>query len=477
MEKKRKAIILVIIMVGSSLGVISVFYFLINTSSNPYNEFGWTWISGNHFPGAYGIYGTKGVPSLITCPGSREGAVSWTDSNDNLWLFGGAENQEYVYRRCGYLNDLWKFDGFYWTWMSGDNTANVSSVYGEKGIPDASNKPGGRRGSISWIDSDDNLWLFGGEGLNESGELAYLNDLWKFDGMNWTWISGNNTHDAHGVYGMKGVPDPLNYPGSRTDAVSWIDSDSNLWLYGGEGYSESGEAGYLRDLWKFDGENWTWVSGYAVGTDYGVYGTKGIPDPSNNPGSRTDAVSWIDSDDNLWLFGGGVDKYSIRDYPYKLNDLWKFDGGNWTWISGNDTLNQPGVFGTKFIPDSRNYPGSKYGAVSWTDSDDNFYLFGGFGSLTLNSASWNYDLWKFDGENWTWLSGGSEITGYRSYGIYGTKGVYSPGCRPGARVGAISWADSKNKLWLFGGEGFPAEGLLRMGYLNDLWKYDPDLVS
>ena len=37
---------------------------------------------------------------------------------------------------------------------------------------------------------------------------------------------------------------------------------------------------------------------------YGVYGPKGVPSPSNVPGSRVGAVSWIDNSGNLWLFGG-----------------------------------------------------------------------------------------------------------------------------------------------------------------------------
>ena len=62
-----------------------------------------------------------------------------------------------------------------------------------------------------------------------------------------------------------------------------------------------------------------------------------------------------------------------------LNDLWKFDGKNWTWISGSDEIDQPAVFGTKRVPDSSNVPGGRYCAVSWIDSSDNLYLFGGYG--------------------------------------------------------------------------------------------------
>jgi hypothetical protein len=47
-----------------------------------------------------------------------------------------------------------------------------------------------------------------------------------------------------------------------------------------------------------------------------------------------------------------------------LNDLWKFDGEEWVWISGSNTTNQYGVYGQKSIPDSNNIPGARYIAVS-----------------------------------------------------------------------------------------------------------------
>ncbi len=37
---------------------------------------------------------------------------------------------------------------------------------------------------------------------------GYLNDLWKFSPSTnqWTWISGNNTINVPGVYGIQGQP-------------------------------------------------------------------------------------------------------------------------------------------------------------------------------------------------------------------------------------------------------------------------------
>jgi hypothetical protein len=68
----------------------------------------------------------------------------------------------------------------------------------------------------------------------------YYNDLWKFDGEEWTWVSGSNTSNQNGVYGQKGIPDPNNMPGSREFGVSWVDNNGNVWIFGGNGYPASG---------------------------------------------------------------------------------------------------------------------------------------------------------------------------------------------------------------------------------------------
>jgi hypothetical protein len=42
---------------------------------------------------------------------------------------------------------------------------------------------------------------------------------------------------------------------------------------------------------------------------------------------------------------------------------------------------------------------------------------------------------------------------------------------PGARQWQANWIDSSGNLWVFGGDGYDSGGSL--GYLNDLWKYEP----
>jgi hypothetical protein len=410
----------------------------------------WTWIRGTSTHTA--VYGTKGTPTGNNTPGARESCVSWTDKSGNLWLFGGLSNGET-------LNDLWKFDGVNWTWVSGSSLANQPGNYGTKGTPAPGNIPGARLGAISWVDNNGNLWLFGGAG----NDLSLLNDLWKFDGTNWTWVSGENGADRAGTYGRKGTPDAINAPGARLDAISWTDRDGNLWLFGGDGYDGAGSSGSLNDLWKFDGNNWTWINGSDLANQGGNYGTKGTPSATNVPGARSGAVSWADRQGNLWLFGGNgyVGGWAL------LNDLWKFDGNNWTWISGGARMSsQLGIYGNKGIAAAANTPGARSYAISWTDSSGNLWLFGGNGydSAGGNAGDLN-DLWKFDGKNWTWVGG---TTSLDQMGNYGTQGTPAPDNIPASRSGAVSWTNRNGDLLIYGGYHV-ASGTM----FDDLWSYNP----
>ena len=433
-----------------------------------------TWVSGSHLKDQPGVYGTKGVAHPDNIPGGRDESISWTDSSGNLWLFGGLGYDSIGDR--GRLNDLWKYDGANWTWVSGTKVEDQPGVYGTKGVPSSTNIPGGRDGSISWIDSSGNLWLFGGYGHDASGDWGSLNDLWKYDGANWTWVSGTHLKNHPGVYGTKGVAHPDNIPVSRSDSISWIDSSGNFWLFGGEHFTKIGlnyESLYFNDLWKYDGTYWTWVSGTELVDRMGVNGVKGVVHPFNIPGARSGSISWIDSSGNLWLFGGfGVGYSNDTHTPNtkgRLSDLWKYDGTYWTWVSGTTLVNVSSHYGTKGVADSDNRPGGRDSSISWVDSSGNFWLFGGWGYGHI--STWNRrlnDLWKYDGVNWTWVSG-TILTDQP--GVYGTKYIAHPDNIPGGRDGSISWIDSSGNLWLFGGHGYGSAG--SSGWLNDLWKFAP----
>jgi N-acetylneuraminic acid mutarotase len=278
------------------------------------------------------FYGTQGVSAANGMPGPRLGASSWTDSSGNLWLFGGygdiSDSSPYNF---GLLNDLWMFSPTVggWTWVSGSNTLNAVGSYGVQGTAAAGNVPGARSGAVSWIDAQDNLWLFGG-----GTSLGFANDLWKFTPSTnlWTWVSGSSTPGAVGVYGTLGsavlggsVPaDPPNVPGARAAAASWLDAAGNLWLFGGAVDYTAQTYGLFNDLWQFSPATglWTWMSGANTPAATGVYGTLGIVSPANVPQARQSAVAWVDGSGNLWLFGGEGNSEPLAGSA--LNDLWEY---------------------------------------------------------------------------------------------------------------------------------------------------------
>jgi len=351
----------------------------------------WTWVSGSSTVNQPGSYGNQGTGSTGNTPGARSNAVSWTDYQSNLWLFGGSGIDSVGIQ--GQLSDLWVFNRSQWIWVSGSNLANQKGIYGTQGTGAGSNLPGARSNAVSWTDNYGNLWLFGGYGYDSAGTLGQLNDLWVFNGRQWTWVSGSNIVNQAGTYGTQGTGAAGNVPGARSNAVSWTDYYGNLWLFGGAGYDSAGTQGQLNDLWVFNGKQWTWVNGANTVNQAGTYGTQGTGAAGNVPGARSNAVAWVDGGGNLWLFGGtGLDSAGTQG---QLNDLWAFNGKQWVWVNGADTVGQSGVYGTQGKTASGNVPGSRADAVSWTDGSGNLWLFGGTGYDSGGAQGQLNDLWAF----------------------------------------------------------------------------------
>ncbi len=209
----------------------------------------WTWIGGSDLPNQAGSYGSQGTPSASNIPGGREGAGVWQDDNGIPWLLGGWGLDSSG--NTGYMNDLWSYTGALWTWESGSNLVNQPGSYGTQGEANPTNTPGARQGGITWTDTAGELWLHAGAGFDASGNLHYLNDLWKFNGAGWIWIGGSNGVDQPGIYGTQGTADPANIPGGREGAMTWKDLDGDQWLFGGWGIDALGEEGDLNDLWQY----------------------------------------------------------------------------------------------------------------------------------------------------------------------------------------------------------------------------------
>jgi N-acetylneuraminic acid mutarotase len=375
----------------------------------------WTWMTGSSVVGAGGTYGTPGVATASNVPGSRFHSNSWTDASGNLWLFGGSFGSSGSL--SGSLNDMWEFNPTTknWVWVDGSGPSGsevgtsglfvgASGVYGTIGTAAASNVPGSRKEAASWTDNSGNFWLFGGSGYDSGGTQGTLNDLWEFNPTTkmWTWISGSSTANAKANYGTLGTSVASNTPGSRSGSVGWTDKSGNFWIFGGNGYDSTGASGTLNldDLWSFSAttKQWTWMGGSSTGNASGVYGTMGVAAAANAPGPRSDAARWIDSNGNLWLSGGVVSDLNGATVSY-LNDRWSFNTTTqqWTWMGGANTINAGAVYGTMGDESANNVPGSRSAAVSLTDSNGNFWLFGGTGdynSATRNAINLN-DLWRY----------------------------------------------------------------------------------
>lgn len=436
------------------------------TPSTP-NE--WTWMSGSSSTNAAGVYGSLGVASTSNVPGARAGAVGWTDLNGNLWLFGGNGGQtpgNGGQNGTSDLNDLWEYNptSGTWTWQGGSIPYSAQQSYGALGVASAAAVPGPLYSPAGWTDSSGNLWLFGGSLSHTSGSVSYFNDLWEFNPTNreWTWVNGSASEpNSGGVYGTLGTASTDNMPGGRDLALSWTDSSGNFWLFGGE-ESYTGCCTTFNDLWEFKPaeRTWTWVSGTNRTNVAGSYGAKGLASTSNVPGARYGSSGWIDSKGNLWLYGG----QSPASRECDMADLWEFNPATneWTWVAGSNSAGQtqPPVYGTQGTPSAQNTPGSRCQAISWMDTSDNLWLFGGDGDSS--------DLWKFNPNTnqWVWAGGSTTTSMNGTRGNYGTMGVPSPTNVLPGRDRAVGWTDKSGNFWLFGGA---ASGQ----FYNDLWRYQP----
>jgi gliding motility-associated-like protein len=281
----------------------------------------------------------------------------------------------------------------------------------------------------------------------------------------WTWMGGDQSTNADGVYGTLGTADPSNIPGSRRGAAMWTDGDGNFWLFGGRGHAEA-TVGPLNDLWKYNPTNqqWTWMGGTKVANTAGSYGFRGIPLPTNYPGARENAITWVDNGGNFWLYGGnGI--AATEGETGLLNDLWRYSPllNQWTWVSGTSQVNQVGEYGRQERASLFNLPGGRMMATAWKGPDGNLWMFGGQGYSSDDEVSELNDVWVYaPGTNlWTWMKGEKSRN---ADARYGDRGEFDNPNTPGGRHGSTGWVDKQGNFWMFG-------GIDDNGFFSDLWEY------
>ena len=353
----------------------------------------WAWVKGDTV-NSRATFGVKGVESSTNSPGGRHHSPTWLDKKGQAWIYGS-----YVDPFTQPHSDVWRYNNSTgnWTWMGGDSLGFFNPTFGVKGIAAGSNSPGYRRGSVTWVDTAGNLWLFGGHSVYAAMTgLDPGNDLWKFNTttLQWTWMSGSTSANVIGNYGTQGVPSIDNYPSARSYAFGWTDANNGLLLFGGA---------FHDDIWRYNisTNEWTWLKGESNGHNlpvYPVYGTKGVASSNNTPGSRSGSAGWSDGISKIFLYSGRT--WQPGNNSINCNDVWSYDQSTneWTWIAG-DQYSDSGFYGTSGVASPLNKPTGRSYGTSWSNVNGNFWMFGGHHFKDANPTRTELgvfnDLWKF----------------------------------------------------------------------------------
>jgi hypothetical protein len=424
----------------------------------------WTWRKGINWTVPIN-YGQLGIADTLNTPGStREGSLTWVH-NGKLYLYGGLTYKPNDPNKY-FKEDLWELNPntFNWTWIGGSVAANTVPRYGILGHTNKYNWPGPRDFSFVWP-ADSSIYVMGAYIANTISDA-----LWKFDydKKHWTWLKGNHNPKSFEYYIEKYVPDELNEPSIRTNAMIWQFADT-IYMHGDDGTNGYWGMAPRNILWRYliDKNLWTPIEVFDF---YGIhFGVKGQYSTKNNPGLRLRGYRW-QYDGKLYLFSGDVYGPIVRG---RTDDMWEYDiaSGNWRWLKGDSSGTTAPVYGIKGTASASNTPGWRYGGISWTVGNK-FYLFGGTGYDANGQLGRLNDLWEYDVTtgNWRWLKGSNLRN---QFGVYGTKGVASTSNTPGARVLA-SGCTANGKLYLFGGNSYITPSVSgNSNPSNDLWEYDP----
>ena len=159
--------------------------------------------------------------------------------------------------------------------------------------------PTPRERAVTWF-TGELAYLFGGWGVDDTGRMGELNDLWQFSAKTgaWAFLSGSNLTNATSIRVAKpGINTALQpgehftdgtststegpLPGGRSGAVGFWADTGVLWLFGGEGRSYNSTQnhhtydhanatwGMNNELWSFSLANntWAWLGGNSSTDD------------------------------------------------------------------------------------------------------------------------------------------------------------------------------------------------------------------
>ncbi len=152
------------------------------------------------------------------------------------------------------------------------------------------------------------LWLFGGFGIDSTGESGLLNDLWEFNPstLEWTWMGGSS--NGRNLRGQPGCMapwalqppetfpegDPMQQAGQITAAISGSLGQGLIRAEGIMVSSMTFGSSILPPRMGLDGRKQ-----HRTHRGYGL----GLQPPETSL-ERARTHLWTDSNGDFWLFGG-----------------------------------------------------------------------------------------------------------------------------------------------------------------------------
>ncbi len=286
--------------------------------------------------------------------------------------------------------------------------------------------------------------VFGG--INQ-GTNQYYNDLWQWDGSEWTQLQPNENTSCTSNQ----------RPCGRSNAVFQYDPTNNgILLFGGFNNSQI----QMNDTWLWDGEQWSKLN------------------PEHIPHARISAGSATLPDGRIALIGG---YYMQGAYDYHmLNDFWIWNGSDWEQQedppfsprsnmavvydkSRNRLIVAFGVRNSTYLNDiwewdgdqwhevpfnSLNPPNLMLSSAAYNHNDKKIYV--GYGANPLNFMPTN-EIWSFDGYKW--------------------EETNQPTTKPDPRIGAsFAFDEDDNYLIVSGGSSTP-QCQSQMSGFADTWRF------
>lgn len=331
--------------------------------------------------------------TLFVSPAPRwSGVMAELPTSSELVLFGGKTTANLfngITAYSGILNDTWKwngtawtnlttgisghtltspgrrydasmaFDGTYVTMVGGtDGNINLSDTWSyntaagwiKQSLTDVVNPPNNytvpttqRASSVAYQSgiSGGEVVMFGGI---SSFQRHYVLDTW-------VWKTGNP--------GTWTQLSPANHPSARAYGAMASNATTAV-LFGGKNFD-----GPLSDTWKWNGTNWTQVTGLVPGVTC--------------PSARYGASMAYNANNSTWVLFGGV---TVNGYS---NETWTFNGTTWTNATSANPYAKP-------LPRAN-------AQMAYHTASTSVVLFGGLGPISDFG-----DTWTWNGTAWTNLS-------------------------------------------------------------------------